>query len=341
MSETTENSVSENPESPTVDGAISAFMKRWEDSPQAETSETVDESEAESVEEYEVSEDTDDAEDYEVVESDEVDLDNLPALDDDEVVEDDEHYEVEIASDDLMTTVKVGEEVFEVSVKDLKRLYGQEKSLTKKSQQVAEIRKTLEEDVKKNAGILQTLLAKAEEKLRPYAEIDMLLASRQMEPDDFAQLRKEAQAAYDDYQFLNQESDKYIEMVRDAQQQELKKRASEAIETLKQEIPDWSEDLYNKIRKYGVSQGISQQDIDQLVDPAAIKLVLKAMKYDQGKKVAVKKRTKAPQRVLKSGATKPQNPARRARQQAMDTLVKSGSTDAARDAFLARWSASD
>lgn len=338
MSETTDNSVSENPESPTVDGAINAFMKRWEDSPKEETSERVDESEAESVNEHEVSEDTDDAEDYDVVESEEVDLDELPDLDDDYT---DEEYEAEYAADDLVTTVKVGEEEFEVSVKDLKRLYGQEKSLTKKSQQVAELRKTLDQEMQKNAGILQTLLAKAEEKFKPYAEIDMLLASRQMEPEDFAQLRKEAQAAYDDYQFLNQESDKYLEMVRSAQQQELKKRAAEAIETLKKEIPDWSEDLYNKIRKYGVSQGISQQDIDQLVDPSAIKLVLKAMKYDQGKQVAVKKRTKAPQRVLKSGATKPQNPVKRARQQAMDTLAKSGSTDAARDAFLARWSASD
>jgi len=194
---------------------------------------------------------------------------------------------------------------------------------------------------KKNAVILKTLLEKAEEKLKPYAEIDMLLASRQMEPDDFAQLRKEAQQAYDDYQFLNQESDKYLEIVQASRQQELKQRAAEAIETLKQEIPDWSEDLYNKIRKYGVSQGISQDDIDQLVDPAAIKLVLKAMKYDQGKKVAVKKRAKAPQRVLRSGATKPVSQNKRVKQQTMDALAKSGTTDAARDAFLARWSASD
>jgi hypothetical protein len=321
-----------------VDTAINAFMKRWEDSPKEETSEHVEESEAESVEE--VSEDTDDAEDYEVVESEEIDLDDVEPEHDDEEYEDDD-YEPQVASDDLVTKIKVGEDEYEVSVKDLKRLYGQEKSLTKKSQQVAELRKTLDSEVQKNAVILKTLLEKAEEKLKPYAEIDMLLASRQMEPDDFAQLRKEAQQAYDDYQFLNQESDKYLEVVQASRQQELKERAAKTIETLKQEIPDWSEDLYNKIRKYGVSQGISQDDIDQLVDPAAIKLVLKAMKYDQGKKVAVKKRTKAPQRVLKSGATKPVNQNKRVKQQTMDALAKSGTTDAARDAFLARWSASD
>lgn len=335
MSETTENSVSENPEGPSVDTAINAFMKRWEDSPEPETSEHEDESETDS--EEEVSESSEDVEDYEVVESEEIDLDDVDLNDD----YDDEEYEVELAADELVTKVKVGEDEYEVSVKDLKRLYGQEKSLTKKSQQVAELRKTLDQEVQKNAVVLKSLLEKAEEKLKPYAEIDMLLASRQMEPEDFAQLRKEAQAAYDDYQFLNQESDKYLEMIQSTRQQELKQRAEEAINTLQKEIPDWSEDLYNKIRKYGVSQGISQQDIDQLVDPAAIKLVLKAMKYDQGKQVAVKKRTKAPKRVLKPGATKPQSQATRTKQQAMTALAKSGTTDAARDAFLARWSASD
>jgi hypothetical protein len=65
------------------------------------------------------------------------------------------------------------------------------------------------------------------------------------------------------------------------------------------------------------------------------------MKYDQGKQVAVKKRTKAPKRVLKPGATKPQSQSTRTKQQAMNALAKSGTTDAARDAFLARWSASD
>ena len=202
-------------------------------------------------------------------------------------------------------------------------------------------RKQAEEQLGKTSAVLQKMLESAQERWKPYEEVDMLVASKTMDTNDFAQLRKEAQAAYDDYQFLNQESDKYLEMIQATRQQELKQRAEEAINTLQKEIPDWSEDLYNKIRKYGVSQGISQQDIDQLVDPAAIKLVLKAMKYDQGKQVAVKKRTKAPKRVLKPGATKPQSQSTRTKQQAMNALAKSGTTDAARDAFLARWSASD
>lgn len=334
MSETTQ-SVSETPQeqSPTVDSAIDAFLNRWEDSPQ-ETSEEREEGEAETAEvsDTEEYEEVVEADDQEVVESEEMDLDE-------EVADyDDEEY-VDYVDDEYITTIKVGDSEHEVSVKDLKRLYGQEKSLTQKSQQVAELRKTLETNEKKTAAILQSLLGKAEEKLKPYAEIDMLLASKTMEADDFAQLRKEAQTAYDEYQFLNQEADQYLEYIAEAQKEQIKARASEAMQVLQKDIPEWSEKMYDSLRDYGVSQGLSRTDVDQLVDPAAIKIMLKAMKFDQGKKVAVKKRVKAPRKVLRSGATKPTSTKQRVTKQAMENLAKSGSTDAARDAFLARWSA--
>lgn len=333
MAETTE-SVSQDQQGPLVDNAIGAFMKRWEETPQ-EQSAPAEEAQAEAVDEQEVSEEqTVEAEELEVIEEEEIDLDAIG--EDGELLEE---AAAEYVADDYVTKVKVGDEEIEVSVSDLKRLYGQEKSLTQKSQQVADMRKTLEDETQKNAAILQTLLAKAEERLKPYAEIDMLLASKQMGDDEFAQLRKEAQTAYDDYQFLNQETGTYLEMIQVQQAQELKTRAAQAMEKLTQDIPEWSESLYNKIRDYGVSQGISQNDIDQLVDPAAIKLVHKAMKYDAAKKVAAKKRAAAPKKVLKPGVTNPQSNQQRARNKAMESLATSGTVDAAQDAFLAKWSA--
>ena len=333
MAETTESVSQDQTQGPLVDEAIGAFMKRWEETPE-EQSEPAEEVQAEAVEQEVSEEQAVEAEELEVIEEEEIDLDAIG--------EDGEPLEqaaAELVADDYVTKVKVGDEEFEVSVSDLKRLYGQEKSLTQKSQQVADMRKTLEDETQKNAAILQTLLAKAEERLKPYAEIDMLLASKQMGDDEFAQLRKEAQAAYDDYQFLNQETGTYLEMIQVQQAQELKSRAKEAMEKLTQDIPEWSESLYNKIREYGVSQGISQNDIDQLVDPAAIKLVHKAMKYDAAKKVAAKKRAAAPKKVLKPGVTNPQSTQQRARNKAMESLAATGSVDAAQDAFLAKWSA--
>src|SRR5574337_877989 len=45
------------------------------------------------------------------------------------------------AGDDVIVKIKVGDKEHEVPVKDLKRLYGQEASLTRKSQEVAAQRK--------------------------------------------------------------------------------------------------------------------------------------------------------------------------------------------------------
>ena len=334
MAETTESVSQDQKQGPNVDEAIGAFMERWEATPEQEQAEPVEEAQAETVEQQVSEEQTVEAEELEVIEEEEIDLDAIG--EDGELLEE---AAAEYVADDYVTKVKVGDEEIEVSVSDLKRLYGQEKSLTQKSQQVADMRKTLEDETQKNAAILQTLLTKAEEKLKPYAEVDMLVASKQMGDDEFAQLRKEAQAAYDDYQFLNQETGKYLEMIQAAQTQELQTRATEAMEKLKQDIPEWNEALYNKIRDYGVSQGISKNDIDQLVDPAAIKMVHKAMKYDAAKKVAVKKRAAAPKKVLKPGVTNPQSTQQKARNKAMENLARSGSVDSAQDAFLAKWSA--
>lgn len=331
MSETTDGVSAElpNTQGPEVGDAIDAFLDKWEDS-QNETSQS-QETEGEAVEAVEeVSEQPDDAlEDQEQIEeSSEEDLDE-------EHTEQEETYEV--AADDFVTEIKVGEEVHQVSVSDLKRLYGQEKALTQKSQQVANQRKSLDDEISKSTAAFQTLLTRAQEKFKPYSEIDMLVASQKMDVDEFAQLRKEAQDAYNDYQFLNQEAGKFMEQVSATRAQQVKAAAKESIELLQKEIPDWNEDLYNKIRDYAVTQGISKEQADALVDPAAIKLILKSMKYDQTKKVAVKKKVNTPTRVLKPGATPKVNPKKKIVDKQMEKFSKSGSLEDARDAFLARW----
>ena len=82
----------------------------------------------------------------------------------------------------------------------------------RKSQETASKRKEADEAINKNHAVFQTLLAKAEEKYKPYAEVDMLLASKTMEADDFALLRKEAQDAETELKFLREEADKFYQM---------------------------------------------------------------------------------------------------------------------------------
>ena len=60
------------------------------------------------------------------------------------------------------------------------------------------------------------MLEKARERYKPYSEVDMLVASKSMDTDDFAQLRKEAQQAADDVKFLEQEADAYFKQLQSA-----------------------------------------------------------------------------------------------------------------------------
>ena len=84
--------------------------------------------------------------------------------------------------------VLVDGETHGVSVASLKRLAGQERSLTRKSQHVAQQRKQAEDALQKTDAVLQAML-QSEERYKPYAS-GFLVASKTMDDADFAALRK-------------------------------------------------------------------------------------------------------------------------------------------------------
>ena len=76
-----------------------------------------------------------------------------------------------------------------------------------------------------------------------------------------------------------------------------KTAAVECVKVLQEQIPDWSNALYNDIRHYAIAQGLPENDVNQYVDPAVITLINKARLYDEAKKVStVKKRNQQPAR---------------------------------------------
>ena len=174
-----------------------AILQRWEDPDEKQASEDPEEATAD------VTEETNDVEldDSEEIQDDD-DLEDDTDLDEDieedaEETEDEDDGEEETIelSDDTMVEVVVSGETQQVSVGDLKRLAGQEKSLTQKSQEVSRLRKEAVESSEKSHLVLQKLIEKAEAEYKPYADVDMLVASKTMSDNDFAALRKEAQLA--------------------------------------------------------------------------------------------------------------------------------------------------
>lgn len=282
--------------------AEDAILARWED-PDEQVS---DDSEQEAT--PDIDDETTDVEEYEELE-DEPDLnedDEDPEYEDEEPEENDEDDEDEVVDDDAEVEILVDGETHRASVKDLKRLWGVEKSLTRKSQAVAQQRKQAEDALQKTDVVLQAMLKKAEERWQPYSEVDMLVASKTMDDADFAALRKEAQLAQDDLRFLKEEADNFYQDMQKQHQAAQKEAARDAVKVLQENIPDWSNELYNDIRAYAVSQGIDSQIVDSTVDPIVIQLLNKARLYDRGKTVAtVKKKAATNKKVLRSQKAPP------------------------------------
>ena len=284
--------------------AEDAILARWED-PDEQVSDD-DEQEAaldienEETEILEGSEEDFDEADLDGEEADPEEEDDEP----DDQEEDDE--EAEVIDDDAEVEILVDGETHRASVASLKRLFGQEQSLTRKSQAVAQQRKQAEDALQKTDAVLQAMLQKAEERYKPYSEVDMLVASKTMEDADFAALRKEAQQAHDDVRFLREEADNFYGEIQQRQQAAQKEAAREAVKVLQENIPEWSNEMYNDIRGYAIAQGLPEDQVNTIVDPVVIQILNKSRLYDQGKRVATtKKKAATKKKVLRSQKAPP------------------------------------
>jgi hypothetical protein len=331
-----------------LDDAADAILDRWSD---GETLSDEEDQEAtpETVEETE--DDTGDYDEDAETEDDE-DTDADPDDDDDTEEKDEDEEADEDApgiTDDTLIEILIDGEAKQASVKDLKRLYGQEASLTRKSQEVATKRKEADEAIVKADASYQRLLQNAESRYKPYEDVDMLLASRNLSAEDFTQLRQDAKAAHQDLSFLRQEANTFYQSQQEATQQQLQVSAKECSRILEAEVEGWGNEMYNNIRSYAVKQGLPQEAVDKYVDPQVIKILNKARLYDEMKSTADTKKSKATvvvsknKKVLRSKKApvgpEATNRARIQKSQSklMSNSSRSGDLDDITDALLARW----
>lgn len=325
--------------------AEDAFLDRWteEDSPEETSDKPEVKEEPEDTDEETQEDDGESEEETEESEEDDTDPDKETEeeTEDDEEESEEEEEEPEAKKtleDDAEVEVKVDGEVKKVSVKELKRLWGQEQALTRKNQEVAAKRKAIEHTESKLAVSYEKLYQKAADRWEPYSKIDMLVASKQLDADQFAALRQEAQAAWEDFRFISEEADTFVKQNAAQQQEQLKAAAQEAVVELKKAIPNWNSNLYDSIREYAITLGMDAEIINNLVDPVAIQLIHKARLYDESKKVVTKKKVLAPKKVIKSTKTTSTKEFKPNTKDAMaQKLRNTGDLDDAADLFLSRW----
>lgn len=249
-----------------------------------------------------------------------------------------------VDDDEAYVKIKEGDDEHEVPVKDLKRLWGQEAALTRKSQEVAEQRKTVEAENLKTTTALSTLLQRAKAKSAPYEEIDFLVASKDLSAEDLKALRDEAKVRSDEVKFLETELSGFVQAANAKQQAAFADQAKACVTALKDadsphHIPDWGDKVYNELRDFAVTEGLNANVFNQLVDPASMKLLNMAMQFKRGlSKVLTTKVNKTPTKITKTSVTPVASKGSKAAEdKAMKRLRTDQSTDAAADLFLKRW----
>jgi len=253
-------------------------------------------------------------------------------------------------ADETYVKIKVNGKDEEVTVASLKRLYGQEKALTQKSQEVADHRKHVDGELEKQTAAAAAIFDRANARWEPYSQIDFNLAAKELPADEYTALRAAAQSAWEDVQFLGTQVDAFHGTIRERQQTDLVARAKKGIEVLTSDpekggIEGFDEKLYNDIRSYALQEGCPQDVAHNLVEPWVIKLFHKARLYDRGRaktadKTIVTKVNKTPKKVVKTSQapdrTSTSNRDTASITKATAKLRMTGSLDDAADAFMAR-----
>jgi translation elongation factor P/translation initiation factor 5A len=207
-------------------------------------------------------------------------------------------------------------------------------------------RKQSEEQLAQTQMSYQKLLERAEARYKPYADIDMLVASREMDAETFSQLRQDAKQAEDDLKFLQEESGQLVSQAQQQHQQATREAAADCVKVLQDQLPDWGNELYADIRDYAVRSGLPKDQVDQYTDPQVIMLINKARLYDKSKETATSKKAKAKLKKSKSGkkvlSSKKAPPSKKSIQKAnkqkqMDMLSGAKDLDDIADALMSRW----
>lgn len=310
-----------------LDDVIEQFMKSGKEL-------NVDDTDPDNVVEVNES-DEDDVEEDDVVTED----DDGEATEEEDDGDDAEEAEPKVQADDeAEVTVTVDGKEHKIAVKDLKRLYGQEASLTQKSQSVSAQNRAVETQGLYLAKILQSRYESAQANVAKYAQVDLFKANRDLEPDEFDALRGAKEAAEAEFAVIETEARDFMKNAQDSRAAFVKEKAKLALKEIVKAIPEWNDTLYGEIRTYAIGQGMDRDTVNEVVDAGAITMMHKAMQYDLAKtksETVVKKVVKAPKKVLKKSASATDAQSSKLKQ-AHRQAVESGDIDDVAAAFLAR-----
>ena len=309
--ETTTSTPVESGDSPiTMSEAASAFegmLSTPEDSNEQPTEQEEDTQEAE-VEETEVEAEAEETEEVEYAEE--------------ETEDESEYEEEEVVEEEQTFTIKAAGEEKEVTLDELKKSYQLGSDYTKKTQEVAEQRKVIEQEAK--------AIIEARQVRDDYAQklqaVEQFLTGTNDKPEDLAAMKENDPIGYavkvaemtekkEQLQAVQSEQQRIAEEQNAVRADEMQKFVANEAVKLAEAYPEFSdkskgEQIRNEIRNYGKKVGFTDQELSSVIDHRQVIVLQKAAQWDklQASKSGVKKKVAKKKKATakKKGSSKKQ-----------------------------------
>lgn len=238
-----------------------------------------------------------------------------------EVEEESEVEEPEVVEEEQTFTIKAAGEEKEVTLDELKKSYQLGSDYTKKTQEVAEQRKVIEQEAK---AIIEARKVRDEYSQKLKAVENYLLSNNDT-PEDLAAMSENDPIGYakvvadmtlkkEHLQSVQAEQQRLAQQQQSDRTAQLEQYVKEEASKLAESLPEFSdkakgEQVRNDIRSYGKKVGFTDEELSQVYDSRHVLVLHKAAQYDKlmsGKAGVKKKVAKAP-KTVKSGAKVKQN----------------------------------
>jgi hypothetical protein len=262
-----------------------------------------------------------------------------------EDLEDDtEEYEEPEAEPTPTYRVKVGKEEVEVPLDELLKGYSRTADYTKKTQEVAEVRKQVEAERQKiqEASRLRDQYAERlsviEQMLNQTEKAEDLSALKEVDPIGYAVKVAEQAEREKQLSAVRAEKQRLAQQQQAEQSERLQAHLANEAAKLRDAIPEMADStkaevVKREIRDFAKSIGFSDQELAAVYDSRAVTTLYKAMQYDKlmkGKPDVTKKVAQAP-KMLKAGTSTPEARATEQDKKLRQQLRKSGNkADAAK-----------
>ncbi len=235
---------------------------------------------------------------------------------DDTEEETEEESEVEGIEEEQTFTIKASGEEKEVTLDELKKSYQLGTDYTKKTQEVAEQRKIIEQEAK---AIIEARKVRDEYSSKLQA-VENFLMSNNDTPEDLAAMSENDPIGYakvvadmtlqkEKLQTIQAEKQRLAQEQQSEQAKQLQQFVQEEAQKLSVSLPEFSdkakgEQVRNDIRSYGKKMGFTDAELSQVYDSRHVLVLHKAAQYDKlmSGKANVKKKVANAHKTVKAGA---------------------------------------